>query len=275
MIMWHKPIMQLHKEIFADARHFQILSLGTLLSLLFFWSDFAPPAHVVLMVVSSTLITQFLCFKFLKIPSTDYRSPFITSLSLCLLFKTNIIWLYPLAGIVAIAGKFFLRWNGKHLFNPANLAIVAGLLLLPENIWVSPGQWGSLIWLSFGLVCLAIMVLSKAGRADMSLFFLGFWAMLLFGRALWLGDPLSIPLHNLQSGALLIFAFFMISDPMTTPNHRVGRMVFALCVAVAAFIMQYQFQIREAVFYALFMVCMVTPLLDYVLKNQRYQWRQT
>lgn len=267
--------MQFNKEIFSDARHFQILTLGILLALLFLWSDFAPEIHVAAMIVTATLVTQFLFFKFLKIPSKDYRSPLITSLSLCLLFKTNILWLYPLAGVVAIASKFLIRCNKKHLFNPANLAIVTGLLFLPENVWVSPGQWGSLIWLGFGLVCLAIMVLSKAGRADMSLFFLGFWALLLFGRALWLGDPLTIPLHNLQSGALLIFAFFMISDPMTTPDHRIGRMVFAFFVAVAAYIMQYEFQIREAIFYALFMICLATPVLDYFLKNQRYQWRQT
>jgi Na+-transporting NADH:ubiquinone oxidoreductase subunit NqrB len=264
----------LKKEIFADARHFQILALGSLLTLLLFWSAFAPPLHVVAMIVISTLGTQFLFFKLLKIPSNDFRSPLITSLSLCLLFKTNLIWLYPLAGMAAMASKFLLRFNNKHLFNPANFAIVIGLLLLPHNVWVSPGQWGSIVWLVFGLICLAILVLSKAGRADMSVFFLGFWALLLFGRALWLGDPLAIPTHNIQSGALLIFAFFMISDPMTTPDHRLGRMVFALITAILAFTMQYGFQIREAVFYALFIVCMITPVLDYCFKNKRYQWRK-
>ena len=40
---------------------------------------------------------------------------------------------------------------------------------------------------------------------------------LVFGRSLWLGEPMSIPLHRLQNGALLLFTFFMISDPRTTP----------------------------------------------------------
>ncbi|HPF78155.1 MAG TPA: RnfABCDGE type electron transport complex subunit D [Alphaproteobacteria bacterium] len=264
----------LKSDFFKDARHFQIATLGSLLLLLLFWSDFAPRVEVIALTVASTILTQFLFFKFLKIPSNDYRSPFITSLSLCLLFKTNILWIYPLAGAVAMATKFLIRWDNKHVFNPANAAIVLGLILLPSHVWVSPGQWGSAVWLGFALISFATLVLNKAGRADIALFFLGSWFLLLFGRAIWLGDPMAIPFHNAQSGALLIFAFFMISDPMTTPNNRWGRLIFAFIVAALAFIFQYGFQIRESIFYALFLVCMTTPLIDYFLKDQKYQWRK-
>jgi len=262
------------KPFFQDARHFQIATLGSLLIFLLMWSDFAPKPEVIALIFSATLLTQFLFFKFLKIPSNDYRSPFITSLSLCLLFKTNIIWIYALAGVVAMATKFLIRWDNKHLFNPANAAIVIGLLAMPNHVWVSPGQWGSALWFAFGLLCFAALVLNRSKSADTALFFLGSWFFLLFGRALWLGDPVEIPLHNAQSGALLIFTFFMISDPMTTPNHRLGRFVFAFSVAVFAYVMQYVFQIREAIFYALFFICFTTPLIDLVLKETRYQWRK-
>ncbi len=259
-------------KIKRDARHFQILTLSSLLIFLLLWSDFAPSLLVIILTLSATLVTQFLFFKFLKIPSKDYRSPFITSLSLVLLFKTNIIWFYPLAGVVAMASKFLIRFNKKHIFNPANAGIVLGLLLVPNHVWVSPGQWGNAVWVGFALASFAILVLSKAGRADMALFFLSSWILLLFGRAMWLGDPLSIPIHNLQSGALLIFAFFMISDPMTTPNNRWGRLLFAFTVAVVAYILQYVFQVREAIFYALFIICMTTPVIDLILKDRLYQW---
>ncbi len=258
-----------------DARHFQIVTLSVLLLILAFMYDFAPVPEVIALTVFATILTQFFFFKVLKIPSNDYRSPLITSLSLCLLFKGAALWLYPLAGVVAMASKFLIRHNNKHIFNPANAAIVAGLLLLPNMVWVSPGQWGNAVWLGFALICLAVIVLGKAGRADTALFFLGSWVFLLLARALWLGDPLEIPLHNLQSGALLIFAFFMISDPMTTPNNRFARGVFAFAVAVVAYILQYHFQIREAIFYALFIVCFTTPILDYFFKAQFYQWRKT
>jgi len=260
-------------SIKSDARHFQILTLSSLILILAFLYDFAPAPEVLVLTITATLATQFFFFKVLKIQSNDYRSPLITSLSLCLLFKGGALWLYPLAGIVAMASKFLIRHNNKHIFNPANAAIVAGLLLLPNMVWVSPGQWGNALWLGFALICLAFIVLNKAGRADTALFFLGSWIFLLLIRALWLGDPLEIPLHNLQSGALLIFAFFMISDPMTTPNNRLARFVFAFSVASIAYILQYHFQIREAIFYALFVVCMTTPILDYFFKGHFYQWR--
>ena len=274
MIVRQTPRMQfIRSDFLADARHFQIMTLSALLILLIAWSDFAPRLEVVVLTVGATLLTQFIFFNFLKIPSMDMRSPLITSLSLCLLFKTNLIWLYPLAGAFAMATKFLIRVDNKHIFNPANAAIVLGLILFPSHVWVSPGQWGSAIWLGFALLCLAIIVLNRTGRADMALFFLGSWFFLLFARAIWLGDPLSIPLHNAQSGALLIFAFFMISDPMTIPDHRLGRFIFAFGVAGLAYILQYVLQLREAVFYALFVVCMTTPVLDYFLKDRRYHWK--
>lgn len=257
-----------------DARHFQIVTLSSLLMILAFMYDFAPAPEVIVLTIIATLLTQFIFFKILKIPSHDYRSPLITSLSLCLLFKGAALWLYPLAGVIAMASKFLIRHNNKHIFNPANAAIVVGLLLMPNMVWVSPGQWGNTVWLGFALICLAVIVLGRAGRADTALFFLGSWTFLLLVRAFWLGDPLEIPLHNLQSGALLIFAFFMISDPMTTPNKRKARFFFAFAVAAVAYVLQYHFQIREAIFYALFFVCMGTPILDYFFKGQFYQWRQ-
>ena len=81
---------------------------------------------------------------------------------------------------------------------------------------------------AFLIACLGSLVVTRAARADVTLAFLAFYVGLLFTRALWLGDPLTIPLHQIESGALLIFSFFMISDPKTTPDSRTGRIVYAL-----------------------------------------------
>ncbi len=268
-------LMRLINAIKADPRHFQIIALSSLLTLLLLWSDFAPSWEVLVLTLSATLISQYMFTKIFDVPTFDFRSPLITGLSLCLLLKVSVLWLYPLAGIIAMASKFLIRWDDKHIFNPANAAIVIGLIALPEMVWISPGQWGSAVWMGFLLICLAIMVLGRTGRADISLFLLGAWFALLLGRALWLGDPLEIPIHNAQSGALLIFAFFMVSDPKTTPDHRLGRLIFAISIAVIAYIMQYHLQIREGLFYALFIVCCITPIIDYFIKDKRYQWRET
>lgn len=255
-----------------DPRHFQILSLGSLLTLIIFWSDFGPTPAVFLVLAATTLSTQYALTKIYGLQQFDFRSPLISALSLSILLKASSLLIFPLAAFLAIASKFTLRVNDKHIFNPANFAIIVTLTALPDHVWVSPGQWGSTVWLGFALLCLGILVLSSARRGDIAIFFLGSWAALTFGRALWLGDPMAIPLHNMQSGALLIFAFFMISDPKTTPDHVTGRLIFAAITALIGFTLQYGLQVREGIFYALFVTCLFTPVIDSLLKDYRYQW---
>ena len=89
--------------------------------------------------------------------------------------------------------------------------------------------------------------------------FLAFYALLLFGRAIWLGDPLTIPVHQLQNGALLIFAFFMISDPKTTPNTAVGRLLYAMLVAAIAYTIQFVFYEPHGPIIALIIASPVVP----------------
>lgn len=250
------------QKLIADPRHFQIVTLSTLLALQLFWADLPPSFLAFIIIISSVLSVQYLFSHFLKLPF-DFRSPVITGLSLTILFKASFLWIYPLAAIVAIGSKFLIRVKDRHIFNPANIGIVAMLVLLPEYSWISPGQWGSHIWLAALLVCFAFLVLFKVSSRDMAFLFLFFWVGALVLRALWLGDPLSIPLHQLQSGALLIFAFFMISDPKTIPPLFWQRLIFALVVTIVAYILTFEFRIRESLFYALAIVCLITPLIQY------------
>jgi len=263
-----------YKTFIHDPRHFQILTLSSLVLMQMFWADFGPTALIVLSVFLSVLITQAVCSFYLKIPF-DFRSPLITGLSLSMLLKAGALWVYPLAGFLAIASKFFIRSQNKHVFNPANFGIVMCLLFLPEVSWVSTGQWGQGVLLGLFLTAMAFFVLFRIPSKDIVFLFLGFWVGLIFARAGWLGDPWAIPFHQVQNGALLIFAFFMISDPKTIPDHFAGRFVFALAVAVIAFIMQFEFQIREGLFYALTIVCMIRPLLDKLSDAVPYQWKDS
>jgi Na+-transporting NADH:ubiquinone oxidoreductase subunit NqrB len=259
------------QKILGDPRHFQILTLSILLSLQVFWADFGPEISLVLLTLASAFLTQAAFSLSLKVPF-DFRSPLITALSLTILLKSGVLWALPLAALVAIASKFLIRIDHKHIFNPANIGIVVVLLAFPGDVWVSPGQWGSAAWLGFLLLCLSLLVLFKIPRRDMALLFLGFWSVLLFARALWLGDPLAIPVHQLQSGALLIFAFFMISDPKTIPDRFVGRVIFGLAVAVLAFILTFEFRIREGLFYALACMCLLRPILEKFFPGELYHW---
>src|ERR1700683_3796918 len=107
----------------SDARHFQIAALSSLLGINFFWIDFgAKPAYSAI-AIGSALATQIVCSRYFALPNIDLRSPLITGLSLSLLLRADTACLPALAGVIAIASKFMLRWNGKHIWNPAGLAI--------------------------------------------------------------------------------------------------------------------------------------------------------
>src|SRR5215208_3352385 len=215
-----------------DARHYQIAALATLLAFNFGWIDFGAWPLNSGCAVAAALLTQIMCLRWWRLPALDLRSPLITGLSLSLLLRADDPWLHALAGVIGIASKFVFRIDGKHIFNPAGFAIVVLLFAASSHVWISPGSWGSTVWFAGLLALFAILVLGAARRSDIAIFFLGCHAALLFARALWLGDPLSIPIHQLQSGSLLIFTFFMISDPRTSPDSRLGRFIFAASVGV-------------------------------------------
>jgi Na+-transporting NADH:ubiquinone oxidoreductase subunit NqrB len=265
--------MSLPREFWSDARHYQIAALATLLVFNLGWLDFgAQPLNSALAIIFA-LLTQALCTWWLALPAFDPRSPLITGLSLGLLLRTADPWLSALAAVIAIGSKFLLRIDGKHVFNPAGFAIVV-LLYTAPGVWISPGQWGSAAWIAALIAFFAILVLSAARRADIAVFFLGSHAALLLARAAWLGDPLAIPLHQLQSGSLLIFTCFMISDPRTTPDSRLGRFVFALAVALLAHYLAFFMQMRPALYVALIALSPLILLIDKVLPAPRFQWRQ-
>ena len=215
-------------------------------------------------------MTQFIASRWVGHPF-DVRSPLISALSLTLLLRTGSVTLSIAAGVLAIASKYLIRWKGKHIFNPANFGLVV-LSLLFTGAWVSPGQWGTAPIFALFLLGMGGIVTGKAKRWDVSLALLASYAGLLFGRALWLGDPLTIPVHQLQSGALLIFAFFMISDPKTTPDARKARVIYAAVVASIGFTIQFAFYNAAGIILALIITAPFVPLFDKFFPAGRYHW---
>jgi Na+-transporting NADH:ubiquinone oxidoreductase subunit NqrB len=257
-------------RFWSDARHYQIAALATLVTYNLGWLDFGARPLNSALAIGASLATQAFCSRWFGVP-LDLRSPLITGFSLSLLLRADDAWVHALAGVIAIGSKFALRIDGKHIWNPAGFAIVV-LLFTPAGVWISPGQWGSTVWFAALLGFFAILVLHAARRSDVAIFFLGTHAALLLARALWLGDPLEIPLHQLQSGSLLIFAFFMISDPRTTPDSRLGRFIFAASVAGFAHWLAFFMQMRPALYVALIALSPFILLIDRLLPAQRFAW---
>jgi len=258
--------------IASDARHFQIAALTTLLAFNFAFLDFAAKPLNSALGIGAALATQAVCSRLWGLPTVDLRSPLITGLSLSLLLRTDMALIHAAAAAIGIASKFILRIDGKHIWNPAGFAIVVLLFAAPDHVWISPGQWGTSVWFAALVAFLAFMVLNAARRGDIALFFLAAHGALLLARALWLGDPLAIPLHQLQSGSLLIFTFFMISDPRTSPDSRLGRFLFALAVALLAHRLAFFWQMRPALYVALIALSPLTLLIDRILPAARFAW---
>lgn len=253
-----------------DPRLYQIVVLSALFGYGTFGLGFEVDALQAGIVLATALATQWLWTRVLALGPYDPKSPLISGLSLVLLLRSNSWLLLAVAAFVAISSKFLLRFRGKHVFNPTNFAIVA--LLMTGGVWVSPGQWGSLAYFAFLLACLGGLVLQRARRSDVTYAFLLFYGGFVFARALWLGDPLTLPLHHLQSGAFLLFAFFMISDPKTTPDSRLGRVVFAGLVALGAFYVQFGLFRTNGLLWSLAACALLVPILDRLLPGDRYRW---
>ena len=76
-----------------------------------------------------------------------------------------------------------------------------------------------------------------------------------------------------MSGSLLVFAFFMLTDPRSIPNAKSSRIIWAICIALLSFILKEAFYLNTAVFWALFMISPLTTILDLIWQETRFRWQ--
>lgn len=253
-----------------DPRLYQIGALTLLLLYGIFALHFDVTLFRAALLVGTAIGTQALCAR-LRNVAFDPRSAAISGLSLSLLLRSEYLALLLAGAVIAVASKFVIRIRGKHIFNPTNVAIVA-LMLMSNRVWVSPGQWGNVAFFGFLIACLGGLVVNRAARSDVTYAFIVAWSALVIGRSLWFGEPMTIPIHRLENGALLLFTFFMISDPRTTPDFRIGRMLFAALVAFGGWYINYRLFRTNGILWSLAASALVVPIIDVLLPAARYQW---
>jgi enediyne biosynthesis protein E5 len=254
-----------------DPRLYQIATLTGLLAYGLTVLAFEVRLAQAAVIIGTALATQYAADRWAVLPRGGSKSALISALSLCLLLRTSSLGWAAAAALIAVGSKFVLRVGGKHVFNPTNIALVA-LIAVGSPVWVSPGQWGSAAFFAFLMACLGGLVVNRAARSDVTYAFLFFHLAVVFERSLWLGEPMASPLHRVQSGALLLFAFFMISDPRTTPDSRPGRILFAALVALGGGYVQFKLFRTNGLLFSLALVAMLVPLIDRLLPGSRYQW---
>jgi Na+-transporting NADH:ubiquinone oxidoreductase subunit NqrB len=257
-----------------DPRDFQILFLSIFLFYGIWALDWGTEWSKYTTLIGVSLLTQIVGEWIVGKKQSSWKSAIITGLGLCLLLKSSELWVLALAAGGAIAGKFLIRYHGKHIFNPGNLGIIL-VLLFTDVAWISPGQWGSGFMLLFFFGAAATMVLLKVGRIDTCLSFLITFAALEFSRTvLFLGWGPDVFFHKMCNGSFLLFTFFMITDPVTTPSDRKARIIWSVLIGVLAFVLSHWLYIHAAPIWALVIAAPLTALLDRKFKHTLFQWNR-
>lgn len=252
-----------------DARWFQMFGQATILAIGLFWREFQISPLQMGAILATCLAAQWLG-SFINAIRFDWKSAAITALSFSLLLRSDHLWPLMAAAAIGIGSKFMLRRNGGHIFNPANLGIVT-MLLASDLVWTSTGEWGSALWFALLVGALGTLSTWRARRLDVPLVFLSVYGALLFVRAIYLGDPLAIAGLRLANAALILFAFFMISDPKTTPENPRRRALFVALAAALAYVIQFHFFISDGIFFAPFIVTLVALCIPQD-NAERFQW---
>ncbi|MCH2198018.1 MAG: RnfABCDGE type electron transport complex subunit D [Flavobacteriales bacterium] len=258
--------------ILKDPRLFQITALSSFLAYGIFNLDWITDLPRIFTILSAGLIAQLFFMAGLKLPFGSWKSGAITSLGLCLLFQSSTPLMWILAPVLGISSKYFIRTKGKHLFNPANLGVILPIVLFGDA-WISPGQWGSSAMLLFFFSSAALMVLFRVGRIDTSLtFLLTILVLEYFRSVVYLGWEFDWLFHKMSNGSLLLFAFFMITDPRTTPNASGARILWAVGIGVLSFVLTSWFYLHTAPMWALFFAAPAMVILDKIFKANVFQW---
>ena len=268
-----------------DARWFQILFLASFLIFGALARDFALTWQQVALTFTSALATQAAWQWGLQLPNRaqwgGYLSAIVSSFGISILVRADSLWVHPLLAAIAMSSKYLLRAGPascrSHIANPANLAAFAAWFWLP-GAWLSPGQWGSESLAALWFLALGGLVTQRIARWDISLTFLAAWAALLVARVIWLdySAPVAWAMwaQQISNGATLLFAFFMISDPMTTPQRRCARIAFAIAVAAVAFVWQFVFYKPHGLIVVLFAASALVPFINWAMPKQRFEWHK-
>ena len=157
-------------------------------------------------------------------------------------------YVFALVAGLSLLTKYLIRYRGSHIFNPSNVGLVAAFLLLgstriePLDFWWAPFDG----WMIAAYLIILVGGLLITARLHLLGMSAAFWITLAVGigvlaasghcmTARWSFEPVC-GAHFwwviVLSPEILIFLFFMITDPKTTPAGRVARVGFGMGVAM-------------------------------------------
>jgi hypothetical protein len=227
--------------------------------------------HVILWPASALITGNGVAF-ILRLPGTRHGD----------WWSTNGWWIYAATAAVSLLSKHVIRVRRAHVFNPSNFGLVLCFLVLgsgraePLDFWWGPASG----WLVAALVVIVGGGLAILSRLQLLRVAVAFW--LSFAAAIGVlaatGHAMTATWHAgpinggyfwwvlVTSPEILVFLFFMLTDPKTIPATPRGRVVFAVAVGLLTSLLiapaQTEFWSKVAVLGALAIVCGARPLLQ-------------
>jgi ferredoxin-NADP reductase/Na+-translocating ferredoxin:NAD+ oxidoreductase RnfD subunit len=163
-----------------------------------------------------------------KVPANS-ESVYITALILILLiippkngeFLSSLPFLIWVS-VLSMAGKFIFNLKGKHIFNPAALAVAMTAFTINQTAswWIGTSSM-------FGFVLIGgLLITRKVRKFDLVITFV--LVSLLTMALLGLGNPYQSLQRAILFSPLVFFATIMLTEPLTMPPTRDGRIAYAI-----------------------------------------------
>src|SRR3954466_186106 len=190
-------------------------------------------------------------------------------------------WIYVGTAAVSLLSKHVIQVRGGHIFNPSNFGLVLCFLVLPRTL-AEPLDfwWGPMSpWLALAFAIIVGGAVALLARLMLLGIAVGFWLAFAAGIGVLAatGHAMSARWHLgpitgayfwwtlVTSPEILVFLFFMITDPRTTPRGQRARVVYAVCVGLLAALLiapvRTEYATKVAVLSSLAIVCAVRPFL--------------
>lgn len=163
--------------------------------------------------------------------TTNHESSLITGLILALILQPVIAGdaggavLLSLIALFAVASKFVLSIERKHIFNPAAFAVAVSVLAFGTSAtWWVGGNTALLLPALLGVV-----IVYKIRRFDLVIAFF----IAAIAAVAYTSSDAAIGLHSMFVHAPIFFlAFVMLTEPLTMPPTRSLRIIYGVIVGL-------------------------------------------
>jgi Na+-translocating ferredoxin:NAD+ oxidoreductase RnfD subunit len=197
----------------------------------------------------------------------------------------NDLWMFAAVAGFSLLQKYVVRYHGKNLFNPSNVGLVLAFLIFgnsrlePLNLWWAPLN----VWMiaSYAIILIGgTYVVWRAKALTMSATFFvsfAFFQGILSASghcmtANWAFEPVCGGDYYrtvVTSPELLIYAYFMVTDPPTVPAGRVARVAFAIVAGLSTTVLMAaqtnEFGTKVALLGGLTILLLAHPIFDRLL----------